>query len=617
MRMPLDPSLLDLVPCPLVAMDWASGLLIRVNPALSALLGWSDAECEGKTPGELGWWDDPRECSAQRSLIKSGGNFSARGVTVRHRSGTLIDALVSGTLLDGPDGPALLLSLTDVRSVVHPVPAPPAKPALGGVSRVAHWTWMPGTGEWVLDETGWDLLGGMPAGGAQTMATLQTLVHASERESLATALQAQRDRESPLSVDLRLMTMQGQYRWFRLSGQAKAGTRGPGRRVLGTLQDITQQHQAEQQLRRINDRLAMATSTVGISTWEVFPDGTTIWDAQTYRLYGRDPSTTVLPNIIFRESVRASDLPKAKAWLLETMKSHSFSSYELPVIWPNGEERWLATKGKALRDANGKVISLLGVNWDITEQKRAAEAATRYQQDLLSLNQALVAQEKQTSQRLALALHDRLSQTLAALRLTIETTQIVTAGDPDLQCKTQGMQMLVDRAVSEVRQVLTDLRPPLLDEQGLAAALRSEVQQSPLKQTSTDIVLDFAPAALLRRWPAHVEYECFMVMREALINALKHARARTIRLSLALRGEGLVLTLKDDGRGLPQAPPSARPGHLGMLERAQAIGAALRLESPPEGGTVVCLVWPRPAPDASSPGASAQPLADAATTPTN
>ena len=619
MHTPHNNPLLDLLPCPLAVVDWGSGFLIRVNPAMTALLGWSAAECEGKAPGELGWWGDASESSAQRSLIKSGGSFSGRAVTVRHRSGELIDVLVSGALHDSTDGAQLLLNLTDVRLVVHHAFSAPATPGVGSQGQVGHWTWIPRTGDWVLDETGWELLGGMPAAGAQTVATLQTLVHASEREALAAALQAQRDTENPMSVDLRLITQQGQYRWFRLSGQAEVGTRGPWRRVVGTLQDITQEHKADQQLRRINDRLAMATGTVGISTWEVFPDGTTIWDAQTYRLYGRDPSTEVLPNTIFRESVRALDLPKAKAWLLETMRSQNFSSYELPVIWPNGEERWLAAKGKALRDSNGKVVSLLGVNWDITEQKRAAEAAARYQQDLLSLNQALVAQEKQTNQRLALALHDRLSQTLAALRLTIETTQMVAAGDPDLHRKTQGMQVLVDRAVSEVRQVLIDLRPPLLDEQGLGTALRSEVQQTPLKQASTDIVLDITPAAMLRRWPAHVEYECFMVMREALINALKHARARTIRLSLALRGEGMVLTLTDDGRGLPKAPPTARPGHLGMvgmLERAQTIGAALRVESPPGGGTVVCLVWPRPTPDASSPGAPAQPLADAVTPPT-
>lgn len=598
-----DFTLLNLLPCPVAVVDLASGFLVRVNPALADLLGWEDAECRGKTPGELGWWADARESSAQRSLIKSVGRFSSRLVKVRQRSGAVIEALVCGSHMALPEGTYLLLNLTDVRRMVASV-SEPIRPGDKPVQNqaVGYWNWWPRTGAWVLDETGWGLLGGAPQDGAQSVATLQTLVHASEREALAASLQSLYENDDPIAIELRLMTQLGQYRWFRLTGQVEAGTSGPWRRVVGSLQDITAQHQADEQLRRINNRLAMATSTVGISTWEVFPDGTTIWDAQTYRLYGRDPSTTVLPNTIFRESVKATELPKAVEWLLSTMKSQTFSSYELPVIWPNGEERWLAAKGRALHDANGKVISLLGVNWDITEQKRAAEAAARYQQDLLSLNQALVAQEKQTSQRLALALHDRLSQTLAALRLTIETAKMVAANDPDLHRKIHGMQELADRAVSEVRQVLTDLRPPLLDEKGLAAALRNEVKQTPLKQTSTEILLDISPAALLRRWPPHVEYECFMVMREALINALKHARARTIRLSLALRGEGLKLTLKDDGRGLPKAPATVRPGHLGMvgmLERSQAIGAALQVDSPPNGGTVVCLVWPRPAHDST------------------
>ena len=381
-----------------------------------------------------------------------------------------------------------------------------------------------------------------------------------------------------------------------MRSNAPAGLEGcaPTDRLAGVLGDTAEQRDEEMTRRRIQERLAIATSTVGISTWEVFRDGMAVWDAQTYRLYGRDPATTTPPEVIYRESLDASELARTSQWMRDTMRSHTYSTIEFPIRWPDGQVRWLAAKGKGLTGPDGKVISLLGVNWDITEQKASAQSLLKYQQELWMLTQTLMEQEKQTSQRLAMALHDRLGQTLAALRLNLDTLQILGRGHAVTTAQTQRMQALMDQAAEELRDVLMDLRSPILEEQGLGAALENEIEQTPLRTSDIRLVLKASPAAMQTRWPPAVEYGCFMIAREALTNALKHAQASCIVVELRNADKGLQVDVTDDGVGMPCGDAVMRPGHLGLIsmrERALAIGARLSVAGAPDTGTRIQLRW--------------------------
>jgi signal transduction histidine kinase len=109
--------------------------------------------------------------------------------------------------------------------------------------------------------------------------------------------------------------------------------------------------------------------------------------------------------------------------------------------------------------------------------------------------------------------------------------------------------------------------------------------------------LDAPASAHLQRWPADVEYAGFMVAREALNNALRHARAHRIELFVDGDAQWLTVQVRDDGCGMPERGGVVRPGHLGMVgmrERAQAIGAVLRIESLADAGTTVTLQWGEP-----------------------
>lgn len=229
---------------------------------------------------------------------------------------------------------------------------------------------------------------------------------------------------------------------------------------------------------------------------------------------------------------------------------------------------------------------------DVTDrvgQQRALEL-TRVQ--LAQLTQRLLAQEKETTRRLAQALHDEVGQTLTALRLNWEAQQGADATLAERLNERVGA--LVVAANRQIRSVLGELRPPLLDEFGLVAALDNELQQQRPVEGPPTLALQVPVRLQQQRWPPDVEYAAFMIGREAVANALHHARARRIDLKVDGDEGQLLLAVQDDGVGLADDAHAGRPGHLGLVgmrERALAIGATLTVASEPGHGTIITLQW--------------------------
>lgn len=224
------------------------------------------------------------------------------------------------------------------------------------------------------------------------------------------------------------------------------------------------------------------------------------------------------------------------------------------------------------------------------EQRRRSEAAlARSHRELAWFSERLLDQEKRTTRQLAMALHDELGQTLAAMRMVHDAATARGGGAIGVD-DARRLSDMVAAANRQVREVLQGLRPPLLDEQGLVAALDNELRDR--RRWHPEVVLELSAPAQVR-WPADVEYAVFMVAREALNNALHHARPGVVAFGVDGNAQWLTLCVVDDGIGMPE-PSAERPGHLGLIgmrERARAIGAELRIESSDAAGTTVALHW--------------------------
>lgn len=272
-------------------------------------------------------------------------------------------------------------------------------------------------------------------------------------------------------------------------------------------------------------------------------------------------------------------------------------AFEAKTLTRSGQERWGEWRLLPLRSPEGESLGQIVLVRDITERVHAATAAAQHQDDLAELNHRLMQQEQATTRRLAQTLHDQLGQTLGAVRLAYDTLQPVlgAASDQRHRDRAQRLGLLIDQAVAQVRQALVELRPPLLEDLGLAAALDNEVQMRRNEAAPAELRLQTEPLAALTRWPADVEHAAFMVAREAIANAARHAHARQIRLTLRGAPDHLVLSIEDDGEGMPDDRLGVQPGHLGLVgmrERALAIGARMRVGPAHPHGVCVTLHWP-------------------------
>lgn len=189
--------------------------------------------------------------------------------------------------------------------------------------------------------------------------------------------------------------------------------------------------------------------------------------------------------------------------------------------------------------------------------------------------------------RIAHELHDAVAQKLFSLRLTAQAaTTLVDRDPPRAKDELHEIARLSAEAADELRAAVVELRPAALDEDGLVATLRTQAQ-----------VLDRAHHATVsfdcegvRALPAAQEEALLRVAQEAVHNALRHAGAAQVRISLARRGSGALLRIADDGCGFDPASVRREGRHLGlasMRDRAAGVGGALTVESEPGKGTAI------------------------------
>jgi two-component system sensor histidine kinase UhpB len=154
---------------------------------------------------------------------------------------------------------------------------------------------------------------------------------------------------------------------------------------------------------------------------------------------------------------------------------------------------------------------------------------------------------------------------------------------------------MVDRLIARARKMSIDLSPPLLDEVGLAPAIRAHLERG---ITPPEMRVDLDTAGLDERLPAEVETAAFRVVQESLTNAVRHAEAHRVEISVRREVGHLALLVRDDGRGFDVAEArraSGRGEHfgvVGMAERVKGLGGTLEVRSGPGQGTEVHATLP-------------------------
>jgi PAS domain S-box-containing protein len=258
----------------------------------------------------------------------------------------------------------------------------------------------------------------------------------------------------------------------------------------------------------------------------------------------------------------------------------------------DGATVWFRDEALLVRDSGGNPLFWRGVMLDITELKLTEEKLQRSLEILrttMEQRRVLAARlemaQEDERRRIAADIHDDPIQVMSAADMRIQGLA-EAASDPALRASLEEIHGSVTSAIERLRSLLFELRPPALEQEGLLAALEIYV-----KHVSGEAGLHAGiEGRLSSEPPAEIRAILFRIAQEALANVRKHADANRVDVEIADRDGGVLLRVRDDGRGFDPATERPVPGHLGMSampERAELAGGWCRVDSAPGRGTVV------------------------------
>ncbi|HEY2952676.1 MAG TPA: ATP-binding protein [Verrucomicrobiae bacterium] len=236
----------------------------------------------------------------------------------------------------------------------------------------------------------------------------------------------------------------------------------------------------------------------------------------------------------------------------------------------------------AKHDFNRATISM--VVTDMTETRRTEEM-------LRTLTHRVVQAQEAERRRVALELHDNITQLLCAILFSSQALEDnLSARDGPAKREAMKLREMLGKTVEEVERISRHLHPGVLGQLGLAAVLRDTSTEFAHR---TGVSVKLACVPLTARLPADTELTLYRILQEALNNVEKHARARHVAVHLTQRGAFVQLAINDDGIGFdPDHHPARRKGKgglglLGMRERATYVGGALKIKSVRRAGTEI------------------------------
>jgi PAS domain S-box-containing protein len=290
-------------------------------------------------------------------------------------------------------------------------------------------------------------------------------------------------------------------------------------------------------------------------------------------------------------------------WVRCNQSSETYEA-EYRIRNSKGEYRWFRARAVPIRNEQGKIARWYGSCSDIHDSKlleqsirddaavleKAVEERT---EALRQLSGRLMRTQDDERRRIARELHDSLGQELAAAKMTVD----VILQQNSVEAKDHSARdasKCIDRALQQVRTMSHLLHPPLLDEVGLASALRWYLEGM-TKRSGIETSLEVRPTNFVRLTP-ELETAIFRIVQEALTNVFRHSKATHSWVTLSRNADHVTVEIRDNGKGLDETVLKLRPGTVGigiggMRQRVEEFGGRLRLTNA-NPGTIVEVVIP-------------------------
>lgn len=356
---------------------------------------------------------------------------------------------------------------------------------------------------------------------------------------------------------------------------------------------------AEESSRLDHERLELAARAATDAIWDLdLATGKLWWSDGIEKLFGY-PKAEVAPTLDFwTERLHPDERERVKAGFHRAIGGtggHWADEYRFRCR--DGHYSFVQDRGFIIRDQDGKAVRMVGGMSDITPRKEAEQRLERSRRQLRALSARLASLREEERTRIAREIHDELGQLLTALKMDLRWMEkkIDEAGsnaalNPVLD-KLVETGELADKTIEAVQKISSELRPGILDNLGLSAALTHEAGRF---QERTGVVCDVAVPGTAPALSRDATTAVFRIFQESLTNIARHAGATKVRCEFLLDGDQVILRIEDNGRGISSdalADPKSL-GLLGMQERAAVLSGEVCIEPAAPSGTRVTLRLP-------------------------
>lgn len=360
-----------------------------------------------------------------------------------------------------------------------------------------------------------------------------------------------------------------------------------GRRAnLISVEDMTEQRALQAELEAAEERLRIIADMTADAMWDYdLTTGVVTLSAGFSALYG-DPNDDGMKRDWWERRIHPDDRQAVEASIEAALNSNdNFWSAEYRYLRRDGIYASVLNNGYITRDADGRVTGFMGSMIDLTRPLEIVEVAAR------------AALEER--QRLAHSLHDSVTQSLYSVSLLAEATHR-RAESGELDVMTDHIDRLSELTVQALRQMrllVYELRPDMLEQEGLAGALRHRLEavehRAGVKARLIDDTLDPIPP--------HLQSDLFWIGQEALNNALRHAGATAVTVRLGSDEDTILMEIGDDGRGFDNLWQDETGGLVAVRRHVADMGGELTVDTGRGAGTTLSVRVPRGATGQNTP----------------
>lgn len=391
-------------------------------------------------------------------------------------------------------------------------------------------------------------------------------------------------RHGTWNAQVRRTRKDGSMLWADLVVSIVRNADGERDGFLGIHRDITEQKRVEQRLRF----QAQLLDSVRESVVATDLDGAIVfWGKGAEALFGY-PGPEMLGRDLAPLTLAMTDTSTADFDTVpnEVLRKGVWSGLSVRCQ-RNGSEFWADIAMAPVKDEEGRPVGFIAIHRDVTELRRNQDLLTDSYERLRNLAARLMVIREQERSSIARELHDELGQSLT--RLAIDVCWLTEQLPTRLKTKrVRAMAPLVDKMLKTVQHISSELRPAILDDLGLEAAVEWHAHEFE-DWSGCACDLDLRIGMLPR--DQHRDIAVFRILQEALTNIARHARAHTVTIRAWTSAGEFLLEIEDDGIGIPD--PKLASAHslglIGMRERAEGLGGDISIARRKTRGTVVTL----------------------------